>query len=339
MKKLNLAEVKSITYGVDRVLEKGGIFRFRRFTKPQEEYYFNTRFADKVFSTANVVLSFKTNSQEFFIRGEARPETTRRAYSIEIHKNGEFMDEISNMKAGEPFPDMRDPSKVIVGPVGPFYKHYYLGDGDKTITIYLPWSVGVGLSEILIDSNATLIPVKPRKKLIVYGDSITHGYDARYPSETYASILGRKLKMDVINKGIGGETYNKELATFRDNFDPDMILVAYGTNDFSRGDRNKFIEECTGFYMYLTEKYPNTPIYAVSPIWRADLDTIKNEFKDFGEIKDLLEVITKKYENVKVIDGFNFVPHDEKYFADTMLHPNSEGFSLYADALCEVIKK
>ena len=33
-----------------------------------------------------------------------------------------------------------------------------------------------------------------------------------------------------------------------------------------------------------------------------------------------------------------FVPHDEKYFADAWVHPSDEGYRLYADALINAVK-
>ena len=44
-------------------------------------------------------------------------------------------------------------------------------------------------------------------------------------------------------------------------------------------------------------------------------------------------------ENISVISGFDFVPMDEKYYADLKLHPNDEGFEYYAENLYKEIKE
>ena len=72
----------------------------------------------------------------------------------------------------------------------------------KTVCVHLPWSVKTLIEEISIDDNAFVKGVKPKKKLLAYGDSITHGYDALRPSNRYISKFADK---------IGDEEFNKEL--------------------------------------------------------------------------------------------------------------------------------
>jgi hypothetical protein len=43
-------------------------------------------------------------------------------------------------------------------------------------------------------------------------------------------------------------------------------------------------------------------------------------------------------ENVSVIQGFDFVPHDESLFADFRLHPNDKGFEYFVESLYNRIK-
>ena len=43
-------------------------------------------------------------------------------------------------------------------------------------------------------------------------------------------------------------------------------------------------------------------------------------------------------ENIAVIRGFDLIPKEEKYFADSYLHPNDEGFAHYAENLYDAIK-
>ena len=47
----------------------------------------------------------------------------------------------------------------------------------------------------------------------------------------------------------------------------------------------------------------------------------------------------KGFKNVVLIDGFDFIPKEEQYFADLRLHPNDKGFEYQAKALYnEMIK-
>ena len=65
-----------------------------------------------------------------------------------------------------------------------------------------------------------------------------------------------------------------------------------------------------------------------------------NEDRIFGAFEDVEKTIrecVKGIENITVISGFDFVPKDEKYYADLRLHPNDDGFESYAEHLYNAI--
>ena len=49
--------------------------------------------------------------------------------------------------------------------------------------------------------------VRRKYSMISYGDSITHGYDAEYPSLALSSALSRMLGADNTNKAIAGDIF------------------------------------------------------------------------------------------------------------------------------------
>jgi len=172
----------------------------------------------------------------------------------------------------------------------------------------------------------------------VFGDSITQGYDALHPSNRYIAKIADKLGAEEFNKAIGGEMFFPELAALKESFEPDYILVSYGTNDWSHRDAETFKAKCKGFYENLAGNYPNSKIFAVTPIWRKDI-TEEKPFGDFETVDLLIRNAVKDCKNISVISGFDFVPKDEKYFADLRLHPNDEGFKHYAENLYNAIRK
>jgi len=145
------------------------------------------------------------------------------------------------------------------------------------------------------------------------------------------------LGAEELNKAIGGEAFFPELAKLKDSFEPDYITVAYGTNDWANVEKELIIENCKGFYENLSVNYPNIKIFAITPIWRKEMYEEKPGGK-FEEIEDIIRNCTKELKNVTVVSGFDFVPQDEKYYADLRLHPNDDGFQLYAENLYNKIK-
>ena len=57
------------------------------------------------------------------------------------------------------------------------------------------------------------------------------------------------------------------------------------------------------------------------------------------KVEENIRNIVDDIGNIKVISGFDFIPEDTKYFADSRVHPNDEGFEYYFKNLFKKIKK
>jgi len=333
--KLSFEQIKEIATGaVDSHIEDG-MLHLRRFTPEQMELYrvSNEMFYKKTFALSGMKLLFKTNSKNLFMKFKTEYVGSRKYFSIDIFVNGKPVDYIDNFSDVE-IPQMYTTMEL---PLGDFSKNIYLGDGEKTVCVYLPLSVKTLFEEISVDDNSFVEAIKPEKKLIVFGDSITQGYDALRPSNRYIAKIADLLCAEEYNKAIAGEMFFPELAKLKDSFKPDYILVSYGSNDWFNRDMETFKVKCKGFFENLAKSYPNTKIFAVTPIWRKNM-TKERPFGDFKLVDPLIRNVVKDIENISVISGFDFVPKDEKYFADLKVHPNDNGFKYYAENLYREIK-
>ncbi len=325
--KLNLEQIKSITQGADRVLSDNGKIKFFRFTEEQQSFYeYNPDFYKKTFATAGVRLEFATSSRSLSLKVDVTPSSSRTYFTHDIYINGEI-----RYSLGADLNSSTDKHLSLEG-------SYALGAGKKTVCIYFPWSVCSELISLEIDNGASLSPVKRKRKILLFGDSITHGYDAANPSCSYASLLTDALEAEGLNKAIGGDIFHTEAGHLADNYIPDIITVAYGTNDWSRGDRQRLIEHSRGFFEGLSALYPTAKIFALTPIWRGDADK-STGVGAFEEIAKIIEDSVKNLPNVHVINCTDFVPHNPQMFSPDVLHPNDLGFSHYAESVIDTIKK
>ncbi len=334
--RLNLNQIKEITKGAVRIEENEGFLSFYRFTEEQEEMY-KGRSADfykKTFATAGVKLLFKTDSKNLKLKGKVQSGSSRKYYSIDVFVDGNPVGYIDNFEGIE-LP--KDYAKTDL-PMGDFSKSIELGKGEKTVCVYLPWSMAAKLEEISVDDGSFVDGVKLDKKLIAFGDSITHGYDALRPSNRYISRIAESLGAEEINKAIGGEVFWEDLAKTKEDFMPDYIAVSYGSNDWNKRTKEDFEKSCREFYTSLRENYPTAKIFAISPIWRKDYNK-ENKFGNFLDAEKFIKEVADSLDNVTFISGFDFVPHDEKYYADLYLHPNDEGFDYQFENLNKKIKE
>lgn len=331
---LDFDKLVDITQGAAYIDAQDGFFSFHRFTREQEEFY-KERSADfykKTLATSGVKLSFETDSERLTLKGTVSSGSSRTFYAADFFVNGKFLSSVNNFD-GVSLP--KDYTKVTL-PLEPFAKTFDLGKGQKTVSLYLPWSVNMRFSELSIDDGATIVPVKSAKTLVAFGDSITHGYDALHPSNKYATRVAELLQAQEYNKGIGAEIFCPALAGFKEYFTPDYISVAYGTNDWSKSSGEDFERNCKGFLTTLCNNYPTSKVFVISPIWRKDCGAT-TQCGVFGNIEKYLRSVVDGIENARLIPGFDLVPHSEDFYSDLRLHPNDEGFLKYADALKSVI--
>ena len=327
LRKIEFSEIKNIVNGVAYLEEAEGRIVFHRFTKEQETLYENMRpeYISACMRTAGVKLLFQTDSSKLYLKADTTSQLADRMfYSFDVSINGKQVDKLDNF-SGKHW----DSDYVHAQfPTGVVEKCFEIGQGDKTVCIEFPYTVRAELIELCVEEHAYVKKIKRDKKLLAFGDSITHGYDALHPSKRYISRLAEYLEAEEVNKAIGGETFFPELGLTKEEFEPEYITVAYGTNDWSHNSRETFVTSCTAFYKNISETYPKAKIYAISPIWRKDYQLDK-EFGPFHELIEVMQEAVADLSNVKLIQGFDLVPHDEKLFGDFRLHPNDEGFTYY----------
>ncbi len=330
---LDLKTIKSITKGAVRITNDNG-FRFYRFTTEQENQYkkFHDRFLNKTYSTTGVCMDFLTDTNSIFMDIDFSESTTRKYYAFDIFCDNKKISEVTNFCLGDDLFNTRFELKNVK-------KEIILPEGEKHIKIVFPWSVVPTLNEIRIDDESYIRPALKKDIMLFFGDSITQGYDARYPSESYVYRLSELMNVDVYNKAIGGEVFFPELLEYNDDFIPKYISVAYGSNDWNGCTYEDFEKNCFLFYQKLSKLYPQSKIFALTPVWRKDIGEYR-KFGDFDNVGKCIKKVVNQFENVVYIDCYDFIPHDaEEYFADKRLHPNSKGFDVYSQSLFGSIKR
>lgn len=325
--KLTFDQIKSVLFGAVRTEVKDGKLCLYRFTEAQAEAYkgYKEDFYIKSFASAGMRLEFVTDSQSLSFSADMKKASSRAWYSFDLYVDGAL---IKNKK-GEYSEDG----------TSFFSLDAELGEGEKRVALYLPWSAATNIVELSLDDGATVTPIQKDLKLISFGDSITQGYIARCPSFTYANRLADALQAEIVNKGIGGEVFFPTLATLRDDIEPDIITVAYGTNDWSHSEKEVFDANSKSFYEALAKNYPNAKIFALAPIWRPNYKRDDKKVGDFSHVLGRLHEIASDIPNVTVINCFDFVPKERPSFAPDYLHPNDRGFFYYANHLYAEIKK
>lgn len=206
---------------------------------------------------------------------------------------------------------------------------FTLSQGQKEVVIYTPADATMLIRNFEINGEWTLV-VKGEKVLWM-GDSITQGFGPLRSAETYVSIANRLLNYDILNQGIGGYVYDKNVLMQMNDYKPDKIIISMGTNQFG----TETMDDIEEYYVRLKEVYGDTPVLTITPIWRGDVPGGEPTLIKFCQ---KTKEICEKYSNITVVDGFKLVPHLSEYFLDD-LHPNCLGCEIYGRNLVEEIRK
>ena len=319
---LTKKDIESIAHGALRVGEnEHGEICLYRFTEKQMALYerVNTAFYEKSFGTAAVRLEMDTDTDVIDLTYHTRTASSRRFYYFDVFVDGVMIKHFGHE-------DIKEAVSTL---------HVDLPEGTHRVCIYFPNLTAASILSLSLSDGATFKPVKKDLKLLSFGDSITQGYDARFASQSYVNLLADKLGAEVVNMGIGGEIFRPDLVDAEMNYTPDIVTVAYGTNDWSGQTHERTVECATEFYARIRAAFPNAKLFAITPIWRAD----NHRVTKVGIFEEGREIVRNAARAVgaTIIEGDAMIPHLPDVCSDAYLHPNDYGFKFYANALYDAI--
>jgi len=144
-----------------------------------------------------------------------------------------------------------------------------LGDGPKTIEIWLPHNETTELVALRTDAPVEPAAADGRRVWLHHGSSISHGSDATSPTGTWPALAASHGGVELINLGFSGSAFLQPFTarTIRDT-EADLISIKLGINVVNtdvlrlRG----FTPAVHGFLDTIRDGHPTTPLLVVSPI-------------------------------------------------------------------------
>lgn len=326
--KLSQSELNKIVHNALSVsYDDQGSLHFHRFSQTQREAYARESqdWAIKTQSSASATFDFITDSDYITLKFDLYPGSSQKWGSIDLYVDGVFYD----------YRSLDDLSIKLAG--------FALPEGEHRVTVYFPWSAQTVVHEVHVSEGACVIPVEKRCKLLCFGDSITQGYLSKFPSLSYVNQVSRALDGEVVNQGIGGYYFNA--ATIDESicsYEPDVILVAYGTNDYSRYETaEEYSLHAESYIRKLRELFPETKIVGILPIYRNDENhQVRKLYRSYS-LDDARKILKHHYEalpNGFVIEETG-IPHIRQAYAPDFLHPNEFGFSLMAQGIIRKLRE
>lgn len=312
--------------GAVEISEEDGNFSFARFTEKQIAYYQEKsplNLYRKVHASAGMRLDFLTDGDTLSFDFQMKSASSRTFYSIDCYIDGIFCDEVYVMN-------------VLRKKGG--HASFSIPEGIHRVTVYFSNLMRTDIKNVELAGASFIKPMEMKEKILFLGDSITQGYDAYHSSLSYVNRIARTLDANILNQAIGAEIFDADILDENLPFDPDTVIVAYGTNDWAlQASYEALIGDAARFFQRLKEIYPSKKMVYISPIWRGETETAKFPTGDFEDAAKALAHLAEQY-GYAVVDGFSLTPHHSDFFADKNLHPNDLGFAFYAENLLHSLK-
>ncbi len=321
---LTTQQIKSILFGAAECHEEEGGLQCYRYTRDRMDVIrsFSEDWKVRANATSGILLDFYTDSDFFaFSYDKALQSSSQKGYYFELLING-----VSTALIGE------ETAATLQGEFS-----ICLPQGKNRVTLIFPTMFRARLSSVQLTDGATIEQVEKGKRIVFFGDSITQGYASKAPSLNYTQRITFFNDYNTTNLGIGGAAFAPCLIDENVDYQPDVIFVAYGTNDWAKGwTMEKIDVNCRAFFDKLCTQYPTQPIFVILPIWRTHY---ANELPSgtLLDVRKRIYNIASGYPNTHIVDLWDEIPHDESLYTDG-LHPNDDGFAYYANGVLKNVK-
>lgn len=177
----------------------------------------------------------------------------------------------------------------------------------------------------------------PKKSILFYGSSITHGAGAISHYNCYAQQVGRLLGTEVFNLGMSGscKIEPKIADYYAENYKPDLVYLELGVNMRGEYDADEFekrvrhiLHGFNGKNIVLTTVYPNYASY--------EADTIANKYQN--QYNDVLLKLSKEFSNIYLLNGDEILT-DFTLLTFDLIHPSEQGHTEMAYNIVDKIKE
>ncbi len=223
-----------------------------------------------------------------------------------------------------------------------------LGDGAKTVEIWLPTNRPVALTGLHLDDGASAEPLEDRRvKWITYGSSITHCGSANSPARAWPALVARKHDLNLTSLGLGGNCHMEPMvARLIRDMPADFISLKLGINIYGAGSLSarSFQPALIGFVQILREKHPDIPLAVISCIISPSrekrpgngglsLEMMRDHIEEaVGRLRDCGD------QKVFYFDGRLLLGEDlaEEYIPDG-LHPSGDGYERLGENFSRVV--
>lgn len=180
----------------------------------------------------------------------------------------------------------------------------------------------------------------PKKTLLSYGSSITHGSNSIDMSHSWVSVLAHNLNMDARNLGMAAScamepAMAEYIASEGEKGNWDIATLELGINVLS-WENEKIINRVENIINQVAGRNGDKYVFVISPFYHCADDFRENDNAQNWRnlVKETVERLN--FPNVTYVNGLDVIG-DMSFMSADLVHPNIYGVQRIADVLTERI--
>ncbi len=177
----------------------------------------------------------------------------------------------------------------------------------------------------------------PAERLLFYGSSITHGYCAPGPMDSYAQLTALNLGMEPINLGLGGAAHlEPEMADYiAGRTDWRIAVLEMGINILGAISTEEFARRVDRFVTRIAQAHPDKWVFCI------DLFTCAHDFAGTAKIAAFRQIVRQQVAKLALpglvyVCGEALLTSASGLTAD-LVHPSPAGMAEIAHRLTRVM--
>lgn len=215
------------------------------------------------------------------------------------------------------------------------------GMGDPhAVELWLPALRGCAVRALRTDGSF-IDPVAKKPGLLVLGDSIAQGFVSRDPSASWPALLAKKLGLDLINQGIGGQVFMPGTLMGLPRVlglpgAPAVVVVELGCNyRFEAYSRSRMLTDARLVLSEVAGAWPQVPTFVLGCLPVTEDVYPTHPRSCFDQVDDALREVVSRYGHMAFVEAGGL--YGTARLADGSDHPGPAGHASAAKKLASVI--
>lgn len=210
-----------------------------------------------------------------------------------------------------------------------------------TVELWLPALRGCVVKALRCDGSFA-DPVAEKPRLLVVGDSIAQGFVSCDPSGSWPALLAKKLGLDLLNQGIGGQVFMPGAimglaAALGAEGTPAAVVVELGCNyRFEACGLGRASLDARVVLDEIAEAWPQTPVYVLGCLPVTEDVYPTHPRSCFAEMDEAIRVAAARHAQMVFVDASAL--YGERGLADGSDHPGPAGHASAAKKLAAAMR-